>query len=86
MRRTDVSFLTQVTEKSMRKGALLDITLANKEGLTGDVKADESLGCSGHETVEFRFLRRGSKAKSKITILQFRTGDFDLFRDLLERV
>lgn len=86
MRSTNHNFLTQLIEESMRRGALLDIILANKEDLIGDVKAEESLGCSDHETVEFRILRRGSKAKSKITVLHFRKGDFGLFRDLLERV
>ncbi|PKU30494.1 rna-directed dna polymerase from mobile element jockey-like [Limosa lapponica baueri] len=41
----------------MRRGALLDFMLTNKEGLAGDVKVKGSLGCSDHEMVEFRILR-----------------------------
>lgn len=33
----DGSFLTQVVEDLMRRGALLDLRLANKEELIGDV-------------------------------------------------
>ncbi|KAK4806252.1 hypothetical protein QYF61_013396 [Mycteria americana] len=51
------NFLTQVTEESMRRGALLDLLLTNKEGLVGDVKVKGSLGCRDHEMVEFRILR-----------------------------
>jgi len=34
----------------------------------------------------FRILREGSRAKSKIRVLDFRRADFGLFRDLLSRV
>ncbi|PKU44633.1 rna-directed dna polymerase from mobile element hypothetical protein [Limosa lapponica baueri] len=33
----------------MRRGALLDLMLTNKEGLVGDVEVRASLGCSDHE-------------------------------------
>ena len=49
--------------EAMRRGALLDLILTNKEGLVGDVKVKGSLGCSDHEMVEFRILRGGSRAK-----------------------
>jgi len=35
--------------------------------------------CSNHEMVEFRTLREGRRAKSKITSLNFRTADLGLF-------
>jgi len=37
---------------------LLDLILTNKQGLIGDVKIKGSFGCSGHEMVEFRILRK----------------------------
>lgn len=45
-----------------------------------------SHGCSNHEMVEFRLLRGGSKAKSKITSLDFRRADYGFSKDLLGRV
>lgn len=71
-------------EGPKRRGALLDLVLANKEELVGDAKVKGSLGCSDHEVVEFRILR--SKVRSTITTLDFRRADFGLFRDLLEKV
>ncbi|GAB0195100.1 hypothetical protein GRJ2_001975300 [Grus japonensis] len=50
----DDNFLLQVTEEPMRRGAMLDFILTNKEGLEGDVKLKGSLGCSDHKMVEFR--------------------------------
>lgn len=44
-----------------------------------------NFGCSDHEIAEFKIAGGGSRAKGKITSLDFRR-DFDLFRDLLERV
>ncbi|PKU29548.1 glycerol kinase [Limosa lapponica baueri] len=79
------SFSTQVIEEPMRRGALMDLIFTNKEGLIWDVKVKGSLGCSDHE-MEFRILRGGSRAKNKLTTLDFRRADFGLFRDLLGRV
>lgn len=36
--------------------------------------------------MKFRILRRGNRAKSKITMLDFRRMDFGLFSDLLGRI
>lgn len=41
-----------------------------------DVKVEINLGCSGHDMVEFRILRRASRAKSKIMTLDIRRADF----------
>lgn len=55
---------TQVSEApplSMRRGAMLDLVLPNKDGLMGNVKLKDSLGCSDHEIMElkiFALLRR----------------------------
>jgi len=45
-----------------------------------------SLTCSNHGLTEFRILRGGSQAKSKISALGFRRLGFVLFRDLLGRI
>lgn len=52
----DYNFLTQVVEKPMRRGVLLNLVLTNKERSAADVKAGGSLGYSNHEIVEFRIL------------------------------
>ncbi|GAB0204607.1 mitochondrial enolase superfamily member 1 [Grus japonensis] len=70
----------------MRRGAMLDFILTNKEGLVGDVKLKGSLGCSDHEMVEFRILRAARKVCSKLNTLDFRRAGFGLFRDLLARI
>ncbi|GAB0179488.1 hypothetical protein GRJ2_000414100 [Grus japonensis] len=82
----DDNFLLQVIEEPMRRGAMLDLILTNKEGLVGDVKLKGSLGSSDDETVEFRILRAARRALSKLTTLDFRRADFGLFRDLLGRI
>ncbi|GAB0209334.1 hypothetical protein GRJ2_003399100 [Grus japonensis] len=80
------NFLLQVIEEPMRRGAVLDLVLPNKEGLVGNVKFKGSLGCSEHEMVEFKILRAARRAHSKLTTLDFRRADFGLFRDLLGRI
>ncbi|GAB0187092.1 hypothetical protein GRJ2_001174500 [Grus japonensis] len=80
------NFLLQVIEEPTRRGAMLDLVLTNKEGLVGNVKLKGSLGCSDHETVEFRILRAARRAHSKLTALDFRRADLGLFRDLLGRI
>ncbi|GAB0209274.1 mitochondrial enolase superfamily member 1 [Grus japonensis] len=82
----DDNFLLQGIEEPMRRGAMLDLILTNKEGLVGDVKLKGSLGCSDHEMVEFRILRAARRARSKLPTLDFRRADFGLFRDLLGRI
>jgi len=79
----DDNFLIQVVEEPTRKGALLDLVLRNKEGLVEDVKVGGRLDCSNHEMVEFRILRGGSRAISRIKTLDFRRASFGLFKELL---
>lgn len=67
----------------MRRGALLNTVLTNREGLVGDVKAGGSLGYSDHEIAEFSVLQEGSWARNSITTLDFRRANFGFFRDLL---
>jgi len=65
---------------------LLDHVLTNEQELVDHVKAGGSLGCSDHEMVEFRILRGGSRAISRITTLDFRRANFELFKDLLGEI
>jgi len=75
-----------VIEELIRRGTMLDLVLTNKEGLVGNVKVTSSLGCSDHEMVEFKILRAARRVHSKLATLEFRTADFGLLRDLLDRV
>jgi len=75
-----------VIEEPTRRGVMLDLVLANKEGLVGNVKVKGSIGCSDHEMVEFRILRATRRVRSKLATLNFRRADFGLLRHLLGRV
>ena len=79
----DDNFLLQVIEEPVRRGAMLDLLLTNKEELVGNVKLKCSLGCSDHEMLEFKILQAVRRAHSKLTTLGFRRADLGLFRDLL---
>lgn len=52
----------------------------------GDVKFRGSLGCCDHEVMVFRILRAVNKAECMIITLDFRRADFDVFRNLLQRI
>ncbi|GAB0186117.1 hypothetical protein GRJ2_001077000 [Grus japonensis] len=78
----DDNFFLQVIEEPTRRGAMLDLVLTNKEELVGNVKLKGSLGCSDHERVEFKILRTARRVHSKLTTLDFRRADFDLFRSV----
>ncbi|KAJ7396062.1 hypothetical protein BTVI_148843 [Pitangus sulphuratus] len=82
----DDNFFLQVIEEPMRRGAMLDLILTNKEGLVGNMKLLSSLGCSDHEVLKFKILGTARRAQNKLTTLDFRRADFGLFRDLLGRV
>ena len=74
----------QVVEELMRGGVLLDLILTNREGLVREIKVGGSLGCSDHRMVEFKILSGRSKAKSRISTLDFTKANFDLFWTYLE--
>ncbi|PKU46939.1 rna-directed dna polymerase from mobile element hypothetical protein [Limosa lapponica baueri] len=65
----------------MRRDVILDLFLTSKEGIVQNVKLKSSLGCSDHETAEFKILRAARGAHSKLTTLDLRRADFGLFRD-----
>ena len=74
-----------MTEETTRRHALWNLILTN-EGLVGDVKVKGSLGCSAHEMVEFKILRKRRRVKNKVTALEFRSVDFRIFKNLLGRI
>ena len=77
----DDTFLLQVIEEPVRRGAMLKLVLTNKEGLVGSVKLKGSLGCSDHEMVEFKILRAARRAHSQLVALDCRREALGLFRD-----
>jgi len=79
------NFLLEMIEEPVRRGAMLDLVLTNKEGLVGNVRLKGKLGCSDHEMVEFKILRAARKVHSKLTAWDFRRADFGIFRDFLSR-
>jgi len=82
----DDNFLPQVIEEPTMRDAMVDLVFTNKEGLVGNVKVKGSLGCSGHEIVEFKLLRAVRRVRSKLATLDFRRADFGLLRDLFGRI
>ena len=75
-----------ILQQPTRKGATLDLILTNEEGLVGNVKLKGSLGCSDHKMVELKILRASKRACGKLATLDFRRADFDLFRELFDKV
>ncbi|PKU35663.1 rna-directed dna polymerase from mobile element jockey-like [Limosa lapponica baueri] len=73
----------EVVEEPIRKEALLDLALTNKEGLVEDIEVGGNLGCSDHAKTEFRIMGSMCKATSRIEALDFRSGNFDLFKKML---
>lgn len=66
----------------MRRDTLLDLMKKKELVVGGKVKG--SLGANDHDIVEFRILTGGSRAKTKLTTLDFRRASFGLFSDLFE--
>ncbi|XP_010185617.1 PREDICTED: pre-mRNA-processing factor 17 [Mesitornis unicolor] len=80
------NFLMQMVDEPTRRGALLDLTLTNKEGLFEVVKVEGSLGCSNHEMVEFSILCGRNRIPSRITTLDISRANLGLFKQLLGEV
>lgn len=70
-------FATHLGRRLPQTPIILTITQGGKKS---------SLGFSKHEMVEFKILRAARSAHSKLPSLDFRRGDFALFRDLPGRV
>ena len=74
-----------MTEERTKRGAVLELVLTNMEELLGNVKLKGSLGCSGHEMVDFEILTAARRTQGKLTALDVRREDFGLFKDLFCR-
>jgi len=59
--------------------------LTSASELISDIKTGGSLGCSGHALVEFTDLRDMGKARSIVRTLNFRKGNFQIFKELVSR-
>ncbi|GAB0206625.1 mitochondrial enolase superfamily member 1 [Grus japonensis] len=80
------NFLVQVLKEPMRKGALLDLLLVNREGLVGEVAIGGRLGHSDHEVVEFKIFGDRRKTATKTSTLDMGRADFRLLRELVSQV
>ncbi|GAB0204012.1 mitochondrial enolase superfamily member 1 [Grus japonensis] len=72
LKHLDDKFLVQVLKEPMRKGALLDLLLVNREGLVGEVAIGGRLGHSDHEVVEFKIFGDRRKTAPKTSTLELR--------------
>jgi len=69
-----------------RRRVLLDLVLANKEGLVEAVKAESSLGCIDHETVKCRISCGRNRVPSRIATVDFSKANFGPFKHLLGEI
>ena len=65
---------------------MLDLVLSSEEESIRDIKIGGSLGCSDHALVEFVILKNAGLAKSTVTTLCFRKGNFRLLKELLSGI
>ncbi|PKU41434.1 adaptin ear-binding coat-associated protein 1 [Limosa lapponica baueri] len=82
----DDNFLTQLVEEPTRREALMDVVLANKEGLVEDSKVEGNLGCSDRGKIEFRIVGSMHKTISRTETLVFKRANFVLFKKLLGEI
>ena len=77
------NLLGQVIDSPTRGDVILDLMVTNASELVSDVKNGGSLGCSDHALVEFTVLRDMGQAKSKVGALNFKKGNCQLFKELV---
>jgi len=69
LKNLDDNFLVQIQKEFMRKGALLDLLLVNREGSVGEVMIGAHFG---HEVVKFTNFSDRRKIATKILTLDMR--------------
>lgn len=74
------NFVTKLLDTLAERGALLDQLLMNRKELAGDVKSNGSLGCSDHEIIELRNMR---KTAIKIMTMDYKRVNLGLFWKLI---
>lgn len=62
-----------------RRGAVLDLLFANRDGLVGGVVVGGHLGQSDHEIIEFLIFDEIRRNISRTLPLDFQRADFGLF-------
>jgi len=67
-----------VIEEPVKRSAMLDLVLTNKEGLVRNRELTGSLGSREHKMVALKIPRAVSRVHSKLTIPDLRTADFGL--------
>lgn len=80
------NLLTQVVREVAGESTPLDLLFAYREGLVDDVVVGGCLGHSDCEVIEFLIFCEVRNAVSRTSALGFQSADFDLFRDLINRV
>lgn len=75
-----VNFVTKLLDTLAERGALLHQLLMNRKELAGDVKSNGSLGCSDHEIIELRNMR---KTAIKIMTMDYKRVNLGLFWKLI---
>jgi len=64
----------------IRNEELLDLLLTNQDNLLCNISVSDSLGCSGHNFVEFAILLSTLKVSTTTQVLDFRRANFSSFR------
>lgn len=78
------NFLSQGIDSCSTGNATVDMMVSKVSELIGDVSTGGSgSSCSGHALLEFSILRNIGQLRSKVTFLNFRKADFQLFRAIL---
>lgn len=80
---TEDSFLVQTLDKPNRGEVLLNMMLANIEGIIKEVKIGSSLACGKHTLLAFVILRNMGLTKSRVKSLNLWRVNFHLFKELL---
>lgn len=78
--------LLQMMDMLIRSSTLLDLLLANGEGLLYNVTTNDSLGYSDHNVVEFKILLSSLKTSSRTKTPNFRRPNFNMIRAQLQGV
>lgn len=76
--------MLQLVSEPTKRGAMLDLLFANRDGLVGDVMVGSHLGYSDYEITEFLIFGEIRRNISKTFTLDFWRADFGLFRRLIQ--
>lgn len=78
--------LTQVVRELAGESTPLDLLFAYRKGLVDDVVVGGCLGHGDCEVIEFLIFCEVRNAVRRTTASDFQMADFDLFRDLINKV